>query len=295
MEVIQHTATDAWLVTLEHVATSGQQCFPRGLGCYELFNAHTVCPMHKPIVTVTARELGYRFMFAEAWWILSGDNRVETIEPFSKDIAKFSDNGKTFFGAYGPKIQLQVQGVIEKLAVDLDTRQAVINIWRENPPLTKDTPCTLSIQFLVRYGSDGERYLHCIDNMRSSDVWLGWPYDVFSFSMLSAYIILELRAQYGIELRYGNIHMNLGSLHIYDTNIEAATKCFNHPERAERKFRYPILNPLEEWANGNELITHLYAVSHKRPDLLKSQWVHCVAEGKHDKIHLVNKEGERNG
>jgi thymidylate synthase len=284
MEIIQHTATDAWLVALEHVITAGSVCFPRGLGCHELFNAHTVFPMHKPIVTVTARELGYRFMFAEAWWILSGDNRVETIAPFSKAISKFSDNGATFFGAYGPKIQLQVQGVIEKLAKDHYTRQAVINIWRENPPITRDTPCTLSVQFLARIGTDGKWYLHCIDNMRSSDVWLGWPYDVFNFSMLTSYVILELRKQYGIEFNLGNIHMNLGSLHIYDINVEQGKKCIAPPYNAERKFRYPILNPLEEWVDGEDLIAHLYAVSHKRPDLLKSEWVHCVAEGKHDKI-----------
>jgi hypothetical protein len=140
MEITGFTATDTWLTLLEHVVSAGHHITPRGLSCYELVNMHTMIPMHKPIVTVTARNLGYRFMFAEAWWILSGDNRVETIEPFSTNISQFSDNGKTFFGAYGPKIQMQLDGVVEKLAKDPNTRQAVINIWRDNPPETKDYP-----------------------------------------------------------------------------------------------------------------------------------------------------------
>jgi thymidylate synthase len=278
MEVIGFSATETWLTALEHVLTAGKLTQSRGTNTYELLNFHTVMYMHKPIVTVPARKLGYRFMFAEAAWILSGEDRVSTIAPYSKMISNFSDNGETFFGAYGTKILPQLEHVINTLGNDPWSRQAVINIWRESPPVSKDIPCTVSAQFLIRDG-----LLHCIDTMRSSDVWLGWPYDAFNFSMLSSYIILALKNRVGLNLKLGLLHMNLGSFHIYSNNTVAAQVCLLPEEYTQRKFRYPILNPIEEWNSPEELVKHLWAVAEQRPQDLNSQWVHCVAEGKHNK------------
>lgn len=171
--------------------------------------------MTQPVMCVKERKLGYKFMAAEAAWILSGDNRVKTIEPYSKQIKDFSDDGVLFFGSYGPKIRDQLRYVVAQLAKDPDTRQAVINIWRENPPITKDVPCTISVQFLIRDGK-----LHVIDTMRSSDLWLGWPYDIFNFSMLARAVILYLRNTTGRRYELGNLYLNAGSAHIYSHNYD---------------------------------------------------------------------------
>lgn len=278
MEMYGATATNTWLMALEHTLSSGTPTMPRGLPCREILNAHTTTPMYKPIVTTPARHLGYRFMFAEAYWILTGDNRVSTIAPYSKSISQFSDNGKIFSGAYGPMVVEQVDYVVRALTKDLNTRQAIMTIWRPSPPPSKDIPCTVAVQFIVRDG-----YLHCIDTMRSSDVWLGWPYDTFNFSMLSAYIILCLYENTGIKLQLGNLHMNLGSLHLYEENVEQARLCITPPYDAQRKFRYPFLDPITEFGTGGNLLRHLNAVAEQRAGDLKSTWVHCVAEGKHNK------------
>ena len=60
--------------------------------------------MNYPIVLSKARSLGYKFMVAEAFWILSGRNDVEFMDKFSNKIKDFSDDGIFFNGAYGPKI-----------------------------------------------------------------------------------------------------------------------------------------------------------------------------------------------
>ena len=188
----------------------------------EIVGHRTRIRMETPVVNNPERKLGFKFMAAEAHWILTGDYRVETIAPYSKAISRFSDDGKIFFGAYGPKISNQCLYVAKKLIEDPHSRQAVINIWRENPPETKDVPCTLSLQFLYR-----DHELHCIANMRSSDIWLGWPYDVFNFSMVAAGLLLSLRT---IDDKFlccnlGYLTLNAGSQHLYVSNEEGAKDC----------------------------------------------------------------------
>lgn len=270
--IIGNSATDTWFKLIDALLLCSHGIVrPRNNDCFEFMGLQTVTPMCNPILCAKHRNIGYRFMFAEAWWILTGRDDVASIHPYSKNIAQFSDNFTTFFGAYGPKIVQQLPYVIAKLAIDNDTRQAVINIWRESPPQTKDVPCTLSVQFLIR----GNR-LYCIDTMRSSDAWLGWPYDTFNFSMLSSFIILKLREHYNINLELGNLIMNIGSSHLYITNHEQALWCLTHPEI---NYQYPELNPLVEWEHGFDLIHHLQCVAEQTPDNLKSEWCKDLATG----------------
>lgn len=198
-----------WIKALETVLETGKVSAPRGMPIKELMAYQTCTPMEWPVVTVKERELGYKFMAAEAAWILSGDNRVKSIRPYSKAISNFSDDGHFFHGAYGPMIRDQLHFVIDALNADKDTRQAVLTIWRPNPRPSKDIPCTVSVQFLIRDGM-----LHVIDTMRSSDLWLGWPYDIFNFSMLARYVICHLKQ----KPELGVIVLQAGSAHLYEQN-----------------------------------------------------------------------------
>jgi thymidylate synthase len=217
---VAHTATEAWTMLLAGVIHNGQKSSPRGLPIREITGSQVHVDMRYPIVLNAARKLSYKFMAAEAWWIISGKNDVASISKYCKNIANFSDNGHDFFGAYGPKIGSQIGEATRRLLVDPDTRQAVCNIWRENPPETKDVPCTLSVQWLVRDGK-----LHCIDTMRSNDVWLGFPYDVFNFTMLS-WSVLQLLRQHGRKVELGTLTLNAGSHHVYERDI---AKCQDWP------------------------------------------------------------------
>jgi len=208
------SATSAWIKLIERVLNSGEITHPRGFTCYEVLNSSVVVDMRQPVVLVPRRRLSYKFMAAEAWWILSGRSSVESIGRYCKAIAKFSDDGETFFGAYGPRIFRQIDYVLDTLFKDASSRQAVMTIWRQNPPESKDIPCTVSVQWLIRQGK-----LHCIHNMRSSDIWLGFPYDVFNFAMLSWHI-LECLRDMGMDVSLGCIFMNAASHHLYDKDYE---------------------------------------------------------------------------
>jgi thymidylate synthase len=211
----QLSMTERWRDLIHEVLDTGEKVVSRRFTCLECLGVKIVADMQTPVVLSRKRKLGYRFMCAEAAWLLSGDNRVATIAPFSKRIASFSDDGATFFGAYGPRILPQLAYVVKILTEDQGSRQAVAVIWRENPPKSKDMPCSLSVQWLVR-----DDKLHCMLDMRSSDIWLGVPYDIFNFSMLSLYLLKKLSP--GLAL--GDLHLYAGSSHLYEENLAQAAE-----------------------------------------------------------------------
>lgn len=199
---------------------SGKSCAPRGKPTREVLHKTCVVDMREPVVMVPRRHLSYTFMAAEAYWILSGDDRVATIAPYLPRLAEFSDDGETFYGAYGPRIAAQLDYVVAKLRQDPDTRQAGLTIWRENPPATKDVPCTVAIFFSIR-----EDLLNAHVFMRSSDVWLGLPYDVFNFSVLAHLVCARLNEGVNDVVAPGTLHLTAASCHLYEANVEDATLC----------------------------------------------------------------------
>ncbi len=252
------SADRAWIKDLEQVFKYGNKSSPRGMEVYELLALTSKISMKDPVILNNTRKLGYKFMAAEAAWILSGDDRVETIAPYSKEITKFSDDGVHFFGAYGPKVKSQIDYVVATLLNDISSRQAVINIWRENPGPTKDMPCTLSLQFIVRMGR-----LHCVASMRSSDLWLGHPYDIVNFSAISFAVLLHLKALFKDEftgtLDLGNLFLTAGSKHLYERNVEAASMVLDEFEqRGVPSTARGYLFDEKKYDDANEFIQHLW-------------------------------------
>lgn len=219
MDNIIHNANFEWLSELSWAFNKGNDVTPRGQLTKEVLQQTSIVNMRRPVVTLPERKLSTKFLGGEAYWILSGDNRVETIAPYNKNIVNYSDDGQTFFGAYGPRILSQLDYVIDKLKSDADTRQAVLTIWRENPPETKDVPCTVAVHFMIR-----DHKLNCHVYMRSNDLWLGFPYDVFNFSMLSHLVCCKLNAfvveNGGVIIEPGMLYHTASSRHIYEQHFE---------------------------------------------------------------------------
>lgn len=219
MANVTNHANLAWVIELLGVLESGNDVAPRGQVTKELLQQTSVIDMRRPVITLPERKLSTKFLGGEAYWILSGDNRVETIAPYNKNIVNYSDDGQTFFGAYGPRIMPQLDYVVDKLKSDSDTRQAVLTIWRENPPETKDVPCTVAVNFMIR-----DHKLNCHVYMRSNDLWLGFPYDVFNFSMLSHLVCCRLNAfvveNGGAIIEPGTLYHTASSRHIYEQHFE---------------------------------------------------------------------------
>lgn len=158
----------------------------------------------------------------ELCWYLSGTGRGDPMVFYLGDAyrAEVEEDG-TVHGAYGPRLfgqnsDGQIYRVIELLRSNPGSRRAVVQVFDRNDvsagqPRFKDVPCTCTMQFVVR-----NDLVHLIVNMRSNDIHLGFPHDVFAFTMLQELVARSLNVEVG---RY--IHI-AGSLHLYERNREAA-------------------------------------------------------------------------
>ena len=229
-------------------------CKPRDLKVTEKLNDSWIIDMDDPIITLPERKLSYSFMFGEAAWMLEGKNDVESVSKYVDGVKRFSDDGETFYGAYGPKILTQWSYIIKTLSTDQDSRQAVLNIWRENPRSSKDIPCTLSLQFILREASD-ELWLHTIATMRSNYAWLGTPYDTFNFSAISFYIACHLN-KVGIKCKLGSLNIQAGSRHIYENDFKKLDDVFtsHHHDESELSFN-SLINKYKD--NPKNFISNL--------------------------------------
>lgn len=233
------------------VFCNGTPHSPRGQRTLEILNFTSTIDMERPVVTIPGRKMGHKFQVAEALWILGGSNRADGIVPYSRAIKEFSDDGYRFQGAYGPMVGEQLRYVCETLFEDNATRQAIIVIWRANPRKSRDIPCTVSLQFLIR----GDR-IHCVANMRSSDLWLGWVYDVFNFTMITAWVTLRLREMGGLHVKMGNLYLNAGSQHIYERNFDAVRNIFKQDDNTGINCSLDI----SQFNDPSSLECHLYAL-----------------------------------
>lgn len=204
---------------------------PRGKAIREGIGAHFVLtdPRNRLILS-PARAVNYGFAVGELCWYLRGATDLETMLYYNRRMGQFSDDGRTINSAYGAKLFNGTEVVdgqwdfcVRELAKDPDSRRAVMHI---NQPSdlrravafgSKDVPCTMSIQLLIR-----NRRLHMHVLMRSNDLVWGVPYDVFSFTCLQEAFLYSLRAA-GVPVDdLGHYHHTAGSLHIYDTHYGMA-------------------------------------------------------------------------
>jgi thymidylate synthase len=217
--VIQNT--DWYRKILWNILTHGVETGPRGLKTREMINVSVRLPMAENIVLSEARKPNYRFMAAEFLWMANGRDDLAPLTRVNPHMAKFSDDGARLAGAYGPWFKLGVGRAFALLRRDHDTRQAFVKIGPPQQPDSKDVPCTMTWQFLIRDLEGRGPELHMVANMRSSDAWLGIPYDVYTFSQIGNCVAGAL------GLPRGFLFLNLASSHIYAEHIEAATAVQN--------------------------------------------------------------------
>jgi len=218
-------ASQAWCSALYQVYHGGLKVSPRGRLTHELPHHAVSIELRRPVVTIRERRLSYRFMATEALWILQGRNDLAFLTAHNARMAEFSDNGAVLAGAYGPRISGQLAYVVDQLVTDPDTRRATLAIWTPNPAPSKDYPCTVAMDFKLR---DGRLHAHVF--MRSSDVWLGLPYDLFSFSMVALQVTALVNARrFTADLDPdddpyivpGRLYVTAASSHVYETDFPA--------------------------------------------------------------------------
>lgn len=154
---------------------------------------------------------------AEFCWYMSGSADLDFIRFYLKDYPPKDAIG-SLLEAYGPRLKgtgefgyniNQINRVIEKLSNKPDSRRAVITLLESSDlePSQKEAPCTIALQFIQR-----REHLHLIAVMRSNDAYLGFPHDVFCFTMIQELVARSL----GISVGY--YHHFATSLHLYEND-----------------------------------------------------------------------------
>ena len=213
----------------------------RQLKCYELPEPYMV-KLTDPtarMITIAERQWYAPLAYAESLWIATGRNDMNYINLYGRNLKKFSDNGETMRGAYGPRLRHyngdecdyniheiydelpnevdQFRYVIDCFKKDINTRQAVINIGDpvkdcfgidRNLKVTKDIPCTRMIHFMKDANANK---LNLIVSMRSNDlIWGASAVNIFNFTWMQEYFAAIL----GMEI--GSYYHIADNLHYYE-------------------------------------------------------------------------------
>jgi thymidylate synthase len=200
--------------------TAGEHVSPRGIPTREVQNVtfHVKYPHLSPYLP--GRDARHFIGAVEALQLVGQVADPDTVVQGSKAMGAYMDGG-IFHGAYGARVYGQLTRAETLLADDPATRQAVVTIYDgprdllasfDNDSNVKDTPCTLSLQFMWTPGTR----LGLRVSMRSNDVWLGMPYDLFQFTALQ----MAMADALGVDV--GPYVHTVGSLHIYERDIEAS-------------------------------------------------------------------------
>lgn len=206
------TVDHMYQAMLRSVLNDGWIETARGLTFKEIIN--TSWRLENPLLCILknpVRKALKSYMFAEWLWIASGRNDLEFVSKFNKNLAPFANMYSQFDGAYGIRWIDQLPTLIKRLKNDLYTRQAVVTFWRPDLDESKDIPCTIGLHFIFRDGK-----LNLTAWMRSNDLWLGVPYDTFTFCQLLNLVAAELKVEIGWY------QLNVSSLHLYVNDLEKA-------------------------------------------------------------------------
>jgi len=209
------TGQQGYKEIVHHVLNSGRSRAPRGMATLDM--GPTMIKLRSPhgaLPMGTGRNLNPKIAVVEALQLIAGFSDPALMLFASQNFSRWIEHDGTFYGAYGKRIGNQLQAVVQKLRDDPDSRQAVITLWDpslDNMPHKKDYPCTVSLAFAI---VDDKLNMNTL--MRSNDVWLGLPYDLFQFTQLQLTLARVLAVEAG---EYTHVTW---SLHIYEEHIDAA-------------------------------------------------------------------------
>lgn len=206
---------EAWMYWYRKLSNQNLHLGSRdGDVCGEIINATTVItnPINN-IMKNEIRKLPMKYAIGEMLWYMSGQPLLKEIQKYTKGWDRMTDDGIHVNSNYGWCISRkfgfdQWEFVKEELKKNPNSRRAIIHIKEASDKESKDINCTVCLQFFIR-----EDKLYMTAYMRSNDIWMGFPYDVFQFTCMQVLMSMEL----GLEL--GTYTHIVGSLHLYERNL----------------------------------------------------------------------------
>ena len=212
-----------------------------GTGTYAVFGAQARYPLSGGFPLLTTKKLHLKSIIYELLWFLRGDTNVKYLRDHGVTIwdewADADGNLGRIYGAQwcdwrtadGRSIN-QIDQVIAQLHAQPDSRRHIVTAW--NPGESSQMrlpPCHALFQFFVL---DGE--LSCQLYQRSADLFLGVPFN------LASYALLTLMVAQVCGLKPGTFVHTFGDLHLYANHLDQARLQLSREPRTLPKMR---LNP----------------------------------------------------
>lgn len=171
-------------------------------------------PMQR-VMFSALRDANPFFHMMESLWMLAGRRDVAFPSRYAKQIAEYSDNGKSLYGAYGHRWRKwfstdQLMDIVNMLKQDPSTRRAVLAMWDAYLDLprvhiVKDMPCNTHIYFNAALGR-----LDMTVCCRSNDaVWGAYGANAVHMSMLHQFIAESAGIPMGMYYQFSN------NFHVY--------------------------------------------------------------------------------
>lgn len=167
------------------------------------------------MINLPYRKTSEKYIKAELEWYDSADPSVEFISKHAKLWAEIADKDGKVNSNYGFLMKKkfgfdQFEYSVNKLKKNKHDRQAMIHFKWAQEDFGLDTPCTVSIQFMI---FNDELQAHTY--MRSNDAFWGFCNDVVFFTKLQIDLYERLKETYP-ELTLGSYHHTVGDFHIYE-------------------------------------------------------------------------------
>lgn len=213
-----------YLQLLETILNTGTDKSDRtGVGTRSIFGYQMRFDLQKGFPMLTTKKLHFKSIVHELLWFLKGEtniaylkeNKVKIWDEWADENGDlgpvYGKQWRTWENAKGEKFD-QIQDVINQIKNNPDSRRIIVCAW--NVGDLKDmalSPCHCLFQFYV---ADGK--LSCQLYQRSGDVFLGVPFNIASYALLTHMI-----AQ-ACDLQVGEFIHTFGDVHLYNNHFEQA-------------------------------------------------------------------------
>ena len=212
----------AYLDYLQHVLTHGTRKVDRtGVGTLSVFGYQMRFDLSAGFPLVTTKKLHTKSIIHELLWFLSGNTNVAYLQENGVRIWNdWADADGNLGPVYGKQWRAwqtadgrvidQISQVIEQIKTNPDSRRLIVNAWNVGE-LSKMAlpPCHLLFQFFV-----ADKKLSCQLYQRSADSFLGVPFNIASYALLTHMIAAQC------DLGVGEFIWTGGDCHIYTNHIE---------------------------------------------------------------------------
>jgi thymidylate synthase len=212
-----------------------------GVGCYSLFGRQLRFDLSKSFPLLTTKKLHVKSIVYELLWFLRGDTNIHWLQEHGVSIwDEWADDKGDLGPVYGKQWRSwtapdgrtvdQIADVLAEIKRNPDSRRLVVSAW--NPSDVGKMalpPCHCLFQFAVLDGK-----LSCQLYQRSADVFLGVPFNIASYALLT------LMVAHVTGLKPGEFVHTLGDAHLYENHLEAAIELM---KRVPRSFPEMRLNP----------------------------------------------------